>query len=337
MLTDVLQRNKLRIVKFGGEYFPKDDELDHLKKMIEECEDLYPGIDIWFKKKVSSDLITGERQAILIYSNDKPIGSAILRKGDNAKLCSMRVVESFQKDGIGSLLMALIGLELRRNKIKDIHFTIPENIWDSNIPFFEDYGFQNHGEAENQYRLFFKEFACSSNFSNVWNQVMETLPNLLLDSQLNEEHPLPEILLSLHPRYAEKILSGEKTVEIRRGFPSKWKGSLVTFYATSPQQELVGEAVISNVESNTPDYIWQKYERDIGCSHEEYKIYCNGKAKISALKFNHVIPYRNRTSRVHLEMILDRDLRPPQSYNIVRNNSGWMAAVSLGKLMRNRS
>lgn len=337
MSANNLFHNNLRIVKFGGEFFPRESEHNHLKQMIEECEDLYPGIDKWFEKKVSSGLESGERQAILIYSNEIPIGSAILRKGENAKLCSMRVVESFQKDGIGSLLMALIGLELRRNRINDIHFTIPEDIWTKNTPFFEDYGFENRGEAGIQYRLFSKEFACSSNFVNIWKQVMQTLPKLLLDSKLNEEHPLPEILLSLHPGYASKILSGEKTVEIRSKFPVKWKGSLVTFYATSPQQELVGEAVISNIESGTPESIWQKYEREIGCSYEEYKVYCNGRSKISALRFNHVIPYRNTTSRIHLETILNNELNPPQSYNIIRNNDGWMAAVSLGKLIRNRA
>ena len=74
----------LKVIKFGGDYVPPPDSLGHLATMVEECEDLYPGIDIWFKKKVVPGLKESNRVAFLVYHDDRPIGSAVVRKDDDA-------------------------------------------------------------------------------------------------------------------------------------------------------------------------------------------------------------------------------------------------------------
>ncbi|MDP8239331.1 MAG: ASCH domain-containing protein [Candidatus Hatepunaea meridiana] len=327
--------SKIQIVKFGGKDRPDETAHNHLKIMIEEYEDLYPGIDLWFKKKVSPDIESGSRHGILVYSGETPIGSAILKKNEFAKLCSMRVVSSHQLEGIGSLLMALVGLELRHHRTKRIHFTIPEDIWTKHLEFFVNYGFTDCGHAGTQYRLFDKEIACSASFNNIWRRITETLPDLLDDIQLDSNHSLPEIILSLHPHFAESILSGKKTVEIRSRFPARRKGALVFFYATHPSQELVGQAVIADVDIKSPIDIWEKYSAEIGCSYEEYKNYCGNRKKMTAIKFENIIPYRNKVSRAQLEVLLQNNLHPPQSYGILQNNRSWRAAISLSTILRN--
>jgi predicted transcriptional regulator len=310
--------------------------------MIEESEDLYPGIDIWFKKKVTPELQKGSRHAIIVYSDGEPVGSAVIRRGSEAKLCSMRVLDDFQSDGIGSLLMALITLELHNNinrktsSCSNIHFTIPEDIWDNYQLFFKDYGFNMHGLSGHQYRQHTKELACVSSYRNTWDKVMETLPDLLIDLQLSDENPTPEILLSVHPKYAENILNGKKTIEIRKNFPTRWAGSSVAFYATDPIQMLLGQAIISYVETDSPENIWEKYYNNICCSYDEFIRYCGNKTKVSALKFEQITPYNRGIRRTELELHMKANLIPPQSYNIIRNNKGWDAAVSLGKILCNR-
>jgi predicted transcriptional regulator len=46
-----------------------------------------------------------------------------------------------------------------------------------------------------------------------------------------------DLLVSLHPHHAFNILTGKKTVELRRRFPEQHtRGALVLIYSTAPQR-----------------------------------------------------------------------------------------------------
>jgi predicted transcriptional regulator len=61
-----------------------------------------------------------------------------------------------------------------------------------------------------------------------------------------------DLLVSLHPRHASNILSGEKTVELRRRFPERhMRGALALIYSTSPVQAIVGVARGFNLGSTS--------------------------------------------------------------------------------------
>ena len=333
METDILFKSIFRVIKFSGKNPQKEKAHSDMKVMIEECEDLYPGIDIWFKKKASPELKEGKRHGIIIYHDDKPVGSAIVRKGEHAKLCSMRILPDYQYNHLGRLLMAIIALDIR-HLVSSFHFTIPEELWETYGEFFKDYGFHNHSPSERQYRLFSQELACSASYKQIWSKVVDDLPKLSQEFRFRNEPSLPDILLSVHPEYAYKIISGEKTVEIRKGFSKRWKGSKVSIYATKPVQELVGEAEISEVEIDTPSGIWDKYETELGCDHFHFKRYCGNNLNISVIHFTNALPYNNNIPISQLGILLESDLHPPQSYNIIRNNQAWLTAVSLGKILR---
>lgn len=331
--------SSIRIVKFGGLDRPDDLAHSHLQQLIEECEDLYPGIDAWFKRKVSPGLDTGERSAILIYNGLEPVGSAVIRNDSQAKLCSLRVKSSFQHSAMGHLLMDLIALELRHPKsgfgfAKSIHFTLPESMWVEYGDYFKKYGFHCLGPANNQYRLFDNELACSADFREVLKQALLDLPDTLSQIQFYGSRRLPDILMSIRPCFANKILSGSKKIEVRTEFSVRWKGAKVVFYASDPQQELVGEGVIDDISIDTPSNIWERYGDLIGCSHEEYLQYCGFRTRVSALRFENVLPYKNRIPRAQLQVLMDEDLRPPISFNRLSNNRGWRTAVSLNSILK---
>lgn len=68
------------------------------------------------------------------------------------------------------------------------------------------------------------------------------------------------IVLSLKPKWAEAILSGSKTVEIRRRFPLADECNVRTLiYTSSPTKSLTGEAVIEKIAKFTIDEIWSLY------------------------------------------------------------------------------
>ena len=64
------------------------------------------------------------------------------------------------------------------------------------------------------------------------------------------------MLLSIHPVYVEQILTGTKTVELRRTRPDVAPGQPVVIYATTPAAALVATCRIDRVEIDSPQAIW---------------------------------------------------------------------------------
>ena len=58
------------------------------------------------------------------------------------------------------------------------------------------------------------------------------------------------IMLSIHPKWAEKIYSGEKTIEWRKTYPKKlWYGGQKVFiYETRPIGKITGYFVLKNID-----------------------------------------------------------------------------------------
>jgi len=331
--TELKVNQNLSVIKFGGDYRPPPQSLDHLKAMVEECEDLYPGIDVWFKKKVVPGLDQKDRVAFLVYHNSRPIGSAVIRKAEDAKLCSLRVLAEEQKKGLGHLLIALVANELR-NVATHVHFTAPSQLWQGLQQFFESYGFVNHGPSRSQYRLFDPEFACGADFSKVWTGVIEKLPAVIENFTLNGNKAHCDLVFSIKPTFAERIVRGQKRVEIRRKFSDKWKGATVLLYASAPARHFVGEATIGEVITKSPETIWLDWKQELGCSFDEFTSYCNGAPQVSAVIFREVRPFKDPIPQMQMEHLMQKDLKAPQSFLQVKRQSLWPTALSLSCLMR---
>jgi predicted transcriptional regulator len=83
-----------------------------------------------------------------------------------------------------------------------------------------------------------------------------------------------DLLVSLHPRHALNILTGEKTVELRRRFPERHtRGALVLIYSTAPVQAIVGVARIKHVLKLPVSRIWKEYRADACVSKAEIDAY----------------------------------------------------------------
>ena len=63
-------------------------------------------------------------------------------------------------------------------------------------------------------------------------------------------------LISIKPIYADAILSGAKTIELRRRIPALSMGTVLWIYATRPRGAVVGTAMVSAIIKGTPEEIW---------------------------------------------------------------------------------
>ena len=91
------------------------------------------------------------------------------------------------------------------------------------------------------------------------------------------------LLISIRPRFAEKIFAGSKTVELRRVCPKISSGDLVLVYVSSPAKELRGAFEVGKVISASPSAMWRKIGKKSGITRKEFFAYFRGKEKAHAL------------------------------------------------------
>ncbi|MBU1702407.1 MAG: hypothetical protein KJ970_03690 [Candidatus Eisenbacteria bacterium] len=233
---------------------------------------------------------------------------------------------------LGELLFSLMTMDVR-NTARSVHFTLPESVWEQEREFFASFGFSKVEKAGLQYRLFEEELFCRTPYSVVWDAVLEKLPKLDHIYQIGGYQVKPDVVLSLKPVYAQLILTGRKTVEVRRRFNRKWAGKRAVLYASRPLGALIGEALIADVVSGTPSAIWNEYGKAIGCSIREYENYVTGATEISALILGEILPYISPIPLMQVSHLIKRDVRAPQSYCSVEDSNSWGKAVAIAAML----
>ena len=83
------------------------------------------------------------------------------------------------------------------------------------------------------------------------------------------------IIISIHPVFVEKILSGEKKYEFRKYFPAGVRYMLV--YTTSPVKKITAIVEIDTVLCDSPRNIWSKTRKQAGITKRFYDTYFKDK------------------------------------------------------------
>ena len=82
------------------------------------------------------------------------------------------------------------------------------------------------------------------------------------------------LLISIYPKYVEKIFAGCKTVELRKVNPRQASaGSLALVYSTSPVKKLVGTFEIETIVELPVAGLWERVKNHAGVSKEEFDDY----------------------------------------------------------------
>jgi predicted transcriptional regulator len=136
------------------------------------------------------------------------------------------------------------------------------------------------------------------------------LPSILGPEQLP---PSRDIVFSVHPTHASKILAGTKTVELRRRFTAGIKpGTLALIYTTRPTSALTGFAKIQDVQCLALHDLWRKHQSAACLERDAFKSYFSGLRCGYAIILNSA---RSLTQPVGLSELRERfGFEPPQSY-----------------------
>lgn len=129
----------------------------------------------------------------------------------------------------------------------------------------------------------------------------------------DELPPHRDVVFSIKPEYSRKILSGEKTIELRRRFPmSVPTGTTALIYETSPTRALSGIAVIGEVHKRTPSDIWNTFGDRACISRKDFDAYFNGVDRAFAIELTRGRPLPRPLG---LSELRDRfSFQPPQSF-----------------------
>lgn len=122
------------------------------------------------------------------------------------------------------------------------------------------------------------------------------------------------ILLSVRPKYADKIFKHTKTVELRRVRPKHLqKGDLVLIYVSSPIQALAGTFKVERVVEEPLKKLWQQVKKQAGVTRQEFNTYYEGVSTGVGIFFEEVQRFQEpitlQTIRQHLLLF-----QPPQSF-----------------------
>jgi len=98
------------------------------------------------------------------------------------------------------------------------------------------------------------------------------------------------VIISIKPEYALKIISGEKTIELRRKFPTEdVEGGIALIYATSPIQQIIGYTIITKVKRLSIHRLWKTCSKRACVSKEFFHSYFDGLDQGFALEMSEPI------------------------------------------------
>lgn len=126
------------------------------------------------------------------------------------------------------------------------------------------------------------------------------------------------LLLSVRPRFAWALLSGHKTVEIRRRFPNVAAGMTVVIYSSSPEKAAIGTMRVRSFARSNASAIWRDHSTRIGIDESELTDYLNGASGPSVLELDEPKPWVCPVPLEELRRGLQ--LEPAQSFRYLNSH-----------------
>lgn len=134
------------------------------------------------------------------------------------------------------------------------------------------------------------------------------------------------LLLSIRPKYAAQIFSGEKTVELRRIKPKISKGDTVLVYVSSRTKALLGAFEVDEVVESSPVNLWEKVQHIAGITEAEFISYYDGSDKAYGI-------FIKKSWHLDAPLALSNmkkkweNFHPPQSYRYVSIKEATLIGV----------
>ncbi|MFC1552482.1 ASCH domain-containing protein [Candidatus Latescibacterota bacterium] len=101
-----------------------------------------------------------------------------------------------------------------------------------------------------------------------------------------------KVLLSIKPKFAEKIFNGIKKYEYRKAIFKNPEISKIVVYASSPIKKIIGEIEIEKIIFDTPNALWNKTSINSGVNKKFFFAYFVKRKMGYAIKIKSVNKYK---------------------------------------------
>lgn len=136
------------------------------------------------------------------------------------------------------------------------------------------------------------------------------------------------VLLSLKPRFANAILDGTKTVELRRIRPRIEIPTEALLYASSPISAFVGTCHVVDVLDYTPNGLWRLRGVESSVSYADFCDYFDGCERAFGLVLTNPERLSTRVSLRDVRVAWN-GFQPPQSFRYLsRSRSDEVIALA---------
>jgi len=129
-------------------------------------------------------------------------------------------------------------------------------------------------------------------------------------------------LMSIHPRFAEAILSGAKGIEFRKRRLAP-DVSTVLIYATRPVGMIVGVFEVGGYDIDSASALWTRHRHHAGIVRKDYRDYFRGSKRAVGI----LVRDPRALSRPVALRELDASLTAPQSFRYI-GLSPWPTGVA---------
>lgn len=119
------------------------------------------------------------------------------------------------------------------------------------------------------------------------------------------------VLFSVHPEFADKMISGEKRYEFRKRLPIRSCVDGFAIYATLPVGKVVAQGRIGKMLALPPDEMWDKTGAYSGLRRDDFDRYFSKSRNAYAIELLDIIAIE---PPIPLLKYAPQLTRPPQSY-----------------------
>ena len=145
---------------------------------------------------------------------------------------------------------------------------------------------------------------------NLINRICVEECNRFINMVLSEPESVSKnVILSIQPKFAEKIFDHSKKYEYRKVLFSP-NVKKVYVYASDPISRIIGYFIIDDIVQGSPSTVWRKTSKDSGITKEFFDDYFDGHDKAYAIK----IKSAKRFKKAVDPQSIIKDFRPPQNF-----------------------
>jgi predicted transcriptional regulator len=141
-----------------------------------------------------------------------------------------------------------------------------------------------------------------------------------------EARTMRDALISIKPKYVDKILNGQKAVEIRTRKVNLQNDARLWIYSTLPMGSIQAMAYVQQVDIDSPKTIWGKYSKSIGITKNNFDCYVNGSNKISAIVTKKIFRLPSEISLETMRSIVP-GFHPPQFIKFMGKNDPILLVI----------